>query len=769
MQKKMQNLFRLVICGGVLLSLLIFSLFCEAARADEMDFSSVIAHMDVHRGTAEVRVKWIQNENWLFLPAFVRGNEQVKLFDENGCELTWKLAATDDDSELWHVSGSDQGSFDLHVMRSQHLRSVFLFSDDPENRGREYIEDCEGHSRKAKGSIGIVDVEGNVDYTGELREIRGRGNSTWGHLKKPYQIKLEEKNDLLKTGDPAEANRTWVLLADATDTTLLHNRIALDLGLELGMEETSHSESVDLYYDGDYRGTYLLTEKVQINEGRIDVPDYEKLIKEWNQSVGQKDLSQLSVAEATNRFGNRYTYIEGLQTVGEPNVGSYQIEAERGIDERCYFCLTDDEMRYSIKSPEYASREMVEFISERLQEAQQTVKNGGVNPQTGRTLEEDFNVDTFACMALLTEFTYNVDAFSYASTWFVLPAGETRFESGPLWDADLSMHYLLDEGNAQGVGLKDRGLQGHSWLIDFYGCESFVRAMQRIYQEELYPLIQNVLLGEQQGTYLKSLSTYVEETEASAKMNGKIWNTAREGRFLYGDTYEEEIALLRQFLEERSRWLYQVLIEEEPLSVETLDLSFQVVYGHPDHLIIEDALAWKPIEVSFETQQLSEADEYDYAWHRADVYLSSKTDEDFQTPSLTVNGDELSYEILEDGRLHFAVEYEDLSYRPAYYGDVDIGLIYNNDVYMELLPDVAAECDYEEDRMMEYFCTVGMEKHQCANRLFTPANLRNKIPELVEDCITWTDCYWALLDHGYEEGWLLKIQTTFNPELEDVL
>ena len=51
--------------------------------------------------------------------------------------------------------------------------------------------------------------DGTVDYEGPM-EIKGRGNSTWGYPKKPYALKLEEKDEIL--GMPS--HKRWILLAN---------------------------------------------------------------------------------------------------------------------------------------------------------------------------------------------------------------------------------------------------------------------------------------------------------------------------------------------------------------------------------------------------------------------------------------------------------------------------------------------------------------------------------------------------------------------------
>ena len=50
---------------------------------------------------------------------------------------------------------------------------------------------------KEKGTMALVKADRSVDFDGNLKQIKGRGNSTWGFAKKPYNIKLENSSDLL--------------------------------------------------------------------------------------------------------------------------------------------------------------------------------------------------------------------------------------------------------------------------------------------------------------------------------------------------------------------------------------------------------------------------------------------------------------------------------------------------------------------------------------------------------------------------------------------
>ena len=107
---------------------------------------------------------------------------------------------------------------------------------------------------KEKGTMALVKADRSVDFDGNLKQIKGRGNSTWGFAKKPYNIKLENSSDLLGMGK----GKGWCLLANYADRSLLRNRIVYNLAEETGIPFTMDSRNIDLYINGDYMGSYLI-------------------------------------------------------------------------------------------------------------------------------------------------------------------------------------------------------------------------------------------------------------------------------------------------------------------------------------------------------------------------------------------------------------------------------------------------------------------------------------------------------------------------------
>lgn len=99
--------------------------------------------------------------------------------------------------------------------------------------------------------------------------IKGRGNSTWQYPKKPYRLKLDDKTSVL--GLPAA--KDWVLLANYNDYTYMTNAIGMKIAKQLGMPYTNDIIPVDLTINGEYRGSYNLTQQIEVKKDRVDVGD----------------------------------------------------------------------------------------------------------------------------------------------------------------------------------------------------------------------------------------------------------------------------------------------------------------------------------------------------------------------------------------------------------------------------------------------------------------------------------------------------------------
>ena len=697
----------------------------------------------------EILPEEMDGENWLFLPAFA------------DLETLYPDAYEDEEEGVWYDEETE-----TYLMQGENLRSLFLFSSDPENEGREWIESAPKHENRTTGMMALISPQGQLDHADQLRQLRGRGNYTWSQNKKSYQFKLENRADLL-TNQTDEKARTWLLMAETFDGTLIRNRIAQDLALEMG-QNACRGEFIDLYYDGRYRGVYMLSEKVEVDEARVDVRDYDKLLETWNEKVGQFDLNSLPISEGTNRFGHSYSFVEGVVENGNPASGAYLLEMEgwgANLSDRCHF-QTDSGTIFVLKNPENASESMVQFVSDQLNAAWRTIANGGTDPETGLTAEEAFELESFAYATLLHELAYNCDGFTYSSAFFVLPEGSERFEAGPVWDFDLAFRYRLDQPNEGAAGFKDQS----GWMTAFYGTDAFLAHAKRIYLEEMEPLVSQMLLGKIEGIYLKPLDVYAAQLEASAAMDARLWPGARDGRFVYSEGRAAELELLRKFLTERSAWLKQAMTDIR-VGEKHIPLWLDGGYANVEEGMRILTCPWQGVTAGdLYAEQLTEADEEGYAQWQLEAYVTLPVGWEADETTVSMNGTPIEAEDQEDGTLRICVTFEDPTYRPVDYWGDDIGLIFDYETYIARYSEVAEACEYDPEQVMTYFCDEGMYEGQVGNAYFDPKvalELNGHLYHMLGE--EWQQYYWDYIYYGYDEGWMKNQRERFVPAVEDAL
>lgn len=524
-------------------------------------------HYQADGANAAVSVQQADGGAWLFLPSHADLSRLILHFDGGNVRVTagdrsanlssgrpFDLAALFDgepeDGRYAVTVTRGEETAALTIMRSGGVSSLYLTSPDGEH-DRAWVEQ-DKDNRAGNGGIVLLRPDGSRVYGGVLKAVKGRGHSTWSYPKKPYQIKLSEKADLLETGDPGEAASTWILLANYNDETLIHNAMTFDLAAELGLPYTPHSQIVDLYYDGEYRGTYQICEKTEIGPGRVDINDLEKQIERVNPGA---DLDALPTVIVDRPEGGCYQYVDGLAMPSNLS-GGYLLELDmkgRAMEEKSWFSTSRD--NYVVcKSPEYLGAEGIEYISGLYQHFEDAVFHGGTDPATGRSYRDYVDAESLAKCYLLMELSQDGDAF-LTSTYFYKPAGEEKLYAGPVWDFDYTYGLFGSQGDGA-VLSSPEGLtaaMNSRFTIALLSVPDFQREVQRVYGQELYGLVTDVILSGEAGGQSgrrRPLAEYGGECAASAAMNRVLWT-----RYVTG-SYGQALDKCREFLAARNEWLY---------------------------------------------------------------------------------------------------------------------------------------------------------------------------------------------------------------------
>lgn len=350
-------------------------------------------------------------------------------------------------------------------MKSGNVGTVFV---DTVSGSMKTVYGDSDHKANEAGSIMVVQPDGRtVDYMGAMDKIQGRGNATWGtgNEKNPFNIKLAESTSLLGMNKA----KKWVLLANASDSSLLRDQITYDFAKYVGVKYQPTCKPVDLYINQQYYGSYQLSEKVEIKSNRIDISDaYENLeiangtFDEATGVVIPKDLNGTSVVSigGTSGFGvGQKRYSSSLQSPSDYTGGYlYELEiSDRWVDENAGFCGYNRQC-WVLKNCDYASQSMLDYSYDLLYALGSSVYNGGVVPSEQKTFNyfvasttnpapaakyqgkkwsEMLDSDSAVRYYWVEELFKNLDA-STTSCYFYKDsdAVDSKLYAGPVWDMD---------------------------------------------------------------------------------------------------------------------------------------------------------------------------------------------------------------------------------------------------------------------------------------------------------------------------------------------
>lgn len=303
-------------------------------------------------------------------------------------------------SEAWRFAQEKGFAFE----REDDGIAVLNLIIDPDEF--QSVVDSPDHSYRAEGaSIRLLPSEGE-ETTLPLEYIRGRGNSTWRvDEKKPFRLKLESGAGLLGMG----ANKNWALMANSMDRSLLRNRLVAYMGRALGLEYTPWMEPVDFYVNGEYMGSYVLSEDVRIANSRV--------------AIGQIDPSVTGGDAIT---GGYLVALTEFFTEAEEN----RFTTRRNVR----FLMEDP----TFDGSDAAAREQYDYITDYLQRTEDAIYGDGCRDGDGVSYAEYMDVDSAARYWWVQEFTANQDAFITPST-YLYKKRDGKLYWGPLWDFDKAM------------------------------------------------------------------------------------------------------------------------------------------------------------------------------------------------------------------------------------------------------------------------------------------------------------------------------------------
>lgn len=503
----------------------------------------------------------VDGTNYLFLPAsadlanlnvtitrsandgslVVAGDQGSQPVNGNAAALNVSALASETDGyRLLTAKVGNGTAFTVRIMQATNLPTIYLTSTNANTQGRSYVDSSKRNTTTA--ALKMIDAAGSEISTMDIKELKARGNSTFTYAaKKSYQMKLETASDLLQNGENV---KTWVLLANYFDATLMHDKLFKDMAAALGMPYTASCDWVNLYYDGEYRGVYLLSEKNAVKDTGINITDLEAAYKDQNPEYG----TNMTTATGTNAYGGSYTYTTNL-TDPTDITGGYLLELNHDAPDEVNGFVTKKGKGVNVKSPEWCGDAAMEYISEYYQAFENAVyamdENGnytGINDD-GRHYYEYVDRDSLVKIFLLQELALSPDGF-ISSLYFYKDANGIMY-AGPIWDQDMTL------GTGWTKYISPDTTDYHYLADALIQIPDFREAVIAYYNETFAPQA-NALIAENGTIY-----GYADRLTDSAEMNFVLWPYIRVGdpnnteHIWKNTTYASVLADMQNWLTQR--------------------------------------------------------------------------------------------------------------------------------------------------------------------------------------------------------------------------
>lgn len=329
--------------------------------------------------------------------------------------------------------------------------------------------------------------------------IKGRGTSSWNiSPKKSYRLKFDKKISLLN--EPKD--KSWVLIANHFDKTMIRNMIAYYMGGLSNLDYTPRFHFVDLMLNGRYDGTYMLGDKLKISNNRVNVGDDGFLVE----------------------ISHDVLYEEGVYFYTDSLICPVHIK---------YPDVIEGDENYLYVKDAFVEAEKALFM------------DSFMDPNNG--WQKYLDISSFVDWWIIHEITKNADAIAfYKSCYLSLKRGD-KIKIGPIWDFDLSF------GNGPAPGEYDiEGftymLYNNLWYKRLFQDPTFVQLVKERYS--YFYALKNDMLRE--------INEYANYLRYSVEENENRWHILYTTTYYHWDVwgnYNNEIQYMKTWLIKRMDWL----------------------------------------------------------------------------------------------------------------------------------------------------------------------------------------------------------------------
>lgn len=354
-----------------------------------------------------------------------------------------------------------------------------------------------------------------LNYNGRLN-IEIRGSSSQAIDKKGYGLTTllpdnVSNNNVPLLGMPSEND--WVLNGLAFDPSLIRDYLAYAISRQLG-EYAPRTQYCELVVNGDYRGLYLLQEKIKADSNRVNV-----------------------------------LKITTTDTSGENVTGGYITKADKTTGNDPVAWTTNSytggtvDYIHDLPKPEDVTVQQNAYIHNQFTAFQSVITANNVSLATGYPTLID--IPTFVDFMLSNELAANADGYQLSTYFHKDRNGKLR--AGPIWDFNLTLGNDLffwgyDRSKVDAWQFANGDNEGSKFWTDLFNNTSFKCYLSRRFHEVTQagqPMNAAVL-----NSFIDTTITMI--SEAAERENAR-WNSL--------PNLSLEIINLKAFIGSRIAWM----------------------------------------------------------------------------------------------------------------------------------------------------------------------------------------------------------------------
>ena len=343
----------------------------------------------------------------------------------------------------------------------------------------------------------------------------------------------------------------WILHGPYADKTLVRNALIYDLSNRMGFYAV-RTQLAELNLNGNYKGVYFFMEKIKRDRNRVNVLSLEPNQTDNSVISGGYILKIDKTAGDTedSNFSGDFVYTEDLgfrSNYGtQGNVLGYEPYGNKRGEET-YFL-------YEYPDPSRINQQQKDYIENYIREFEDALVNE--NFSGPRAYEDYIDVASFVDFFILNELSANPDAYRLST--FMNKDRNGKLKMGPIWDFNLAFG---NEARSQVEGWIYRYNEnnpGDLWLVHFWWTKlmqdpQFRAAIKTRWNEVRGGALANTIITTR-------IDAWVAEMEANGALerNFNRWPIIGQPvpfNDLVGQTYEQDVMLLKNWINARISWM----------------------------------------------------------------------------------------------------------------------------------------------------------------------------------------------------------------------